>query len=546
MQAPEAGAERRGRGPWLAALLLLGEFVWLVSHFTTATLPESEQDWVVLMKQAKYLPQIGLAVLTVLLLFRSVDTVEESPRAAWKPRPRRVLAALVLAQFAAFVLLELSTSGIFEEHLEGVQQPLLALALWAFLGLATTLLGVLLFVPWSELLRHLSKRAGMLLGVGVVGLTAWCAGYYAAHGLREPLRVPTLWLTDKLLGLFESDYTVDRAQFIILTPRYPVHIAPECSGFEGMGLMAVFATSYVWIFRRRLRFPQLLLLPLAGVVCAWLMNVLRIVALMLIGNHVSPDFADNGFHSLAGTFSFCIAALGLVLLSTRMNFFAVSEERKQSAGERDATAAYLTPFLLAVALGMIATALGSSVSAGVLLLPRVLLPACALWLFRRHYPISFPRQGWATPLVLGAVAFAIWIGVPELVTLRGASAAADTHELGALTSPGALWVSIRIAGSVCVVPLLEELAFRGYLMRRLTGLEFESVSARQISVLAWAISALLFGVLHEHWLAATIAGALYGYAYMRRGQLGDCVLAHAFTNLLLVVLALYTGDWSNV
>ena len=71
--------------------------------------------------------------------------------------------------------------------------------------------------------------------------------------------------------------------------------------------------------------------------------------------------------------------------------------------------------------------------------------------------------------------------------------AIDTGSQGpdaASLSSGA-WLAIRIAGSVCVAPLVEELAFRGYLMRRLTAHEFEGVTARQISVLAWAISSLL-------------------------------------------------------
>lgn len=540
MAAPEAGAERRGLGPWLAALLLLGEFVWLVSHFTTATLPDSEESWVVLMKQAKYLPQIGLAVLTVLLLFRKDVALEGPRRAAPRPRSRGALIALAAAQFAAFLLLEFSTARVFEEHLAGVEHPLLALGVWAALALATTLLGVLLFVPATELLARAAQRAGTLLGVGVLGLAAWWAGYYAAHTLREPLRVPTLWLTDKLLGVFEREYFVDSEKFQILTSRFSVNIAPECSGFEGMGLMAVFATSYVWIFRRRLRFPQLLLLPLAGIAAVWLLNVVRIVALMLIGIHVSPDFAEGGFHSLAGTFSFCAAALGLVVVSNRMRLFVALEERDVEAGERDATAAYLAPFLIALALGMIASALDAPESAAghALLLARIVVPACVLWMFRRQYPLAFTREGWATPLVLGAVAFALWIGLPELLD-RGRGPGP-----GALA--GGLWLAIKVMGSVCVTPLLEELAFRGYLMRRLTSAEFESVGARQTSVLAWAISALIFGVLHEQWLAATLAGALYGYAYMRRGQLADCILAHACTNLLLVVCALCRGDWSLV
>jgi CAAX prenyl protease-like protein len=131
-----------------------------------------------------------------------------------------------------------------------------------------------------------------------------------------------------------------------------------------------------------------------------------------------------------------------------------------------------------------------------------------------------------------------------LDALRGAIPASGAQGAGGASYWGSAWLPLKIAGSVCVVPLVEELAFRGYLMRRLTSAQFESVTAGQVSILAWAISAVLFGVLHEHWFSGTLAGAIFGFAYMRRGQLFDCIVAHAFTNLLLVVLALSTEDWS--
>jgi exosortase E/protease (VPEID-CTERM system) len=315
-----------------------------------------------------------------------------------------------------------------------------------------------------------------------------------------------------------------------------VRIAPECSGFEGMGLMAVFATSYVWLFRRRLRFPQLLLLPPAGVALIWLLNGLRLVALVLIGTRISKQAAVDAFHSLAGTFLFCMVALGLVFVSSRSRFFSALGERGRDLDERDGTAAYLLPFLISVALGMIAGGLGDAVRTLELLkLCAVLL---ALWLFRRSYPPARSKS-WAVALVLGAAAFALWIGISRLL-------ASESPGSSAVPGPSGAWLLIRILGSVCVTPLVEELAFRGYLLRRLCAPGFEAVGPAQITTLAWISSSLLFGALHEHWIAAALAGAIYGFAYMRRGQLLDCVVAHAFTNLLLILLATYRGDWSLV
>lgn len=535
LESPLRSQKRRFR-IWILAALVLGQFVWLVSHFTTATLPESEELWVQVMRKAKALPQIALAVVSVLLLFRKPAQREDSGPAPSEPPAGAGLALLVAAQCAGFLLLVHLTSGIFEHHLEGVEQPLLAIALWLLVACATSALGVLLFVRPRVLFEFLARRGAVLLGGCGLGLAAWVAGQYASHQLSLPLRAPTLWLADLLLAPFEKGYIVDAVNFDIHTfgeHEFWVRIAPECSGFEGMGLMAVFSVSFVWVFRERLRLPQALLLPFAGVLGIWVLNVVRIVVLVWIGTHVSPEIAVGGFHSLAGTFAFCVAAF-LVVLASRTRFFSSAAESGFAGGERDGTAAYLVPFLLSVALGMVASALGADASF-LPLLGRLVLPVLALLAFRRAYSIR-RSAGWLAALGLGAVAFAIWVGLPELEALREGGA-----RLPYSATP---WVPLRILGSVLVTPVVEELAFRGFLLRRLGSTEFDGLDPRRVPLLALALSSVLFGVLHEHWLAATIAGALYGYAYMRRGEILDCILAHAFTNLLLVVLAAASGDWS--
>src|SRR4029077_11911062 len=101
----------------------------------------------------------------------------------------------------------------------------------------------------------------------------------------------------------------------------------------------------------------------------------------------------------------------------------------------------------------------------------------------------------------------------------------------------------RIVGAVVIVPLVEELAFRGYLARRLTGADWESVSLRAISWPALLASSVLFGLLHRDVIAGTAAGVLSARRARRRGQLGDAVLAHAVTNALLAITVLVTGRW---
>jgi CAAX prenyl protease-like protein len=97
---------------------------------------------------------------------------------------------------------------------------------------------------------------------------------------------------------------------------------------------------------------------------------------------------------------------------------------------------------------------------------------------------------------------------------------------------------------VVTVPIAEELAYRGFLMRRLASRDFESVAWRNFDWVPFLISSVAFGVLHgERWLGGTIAGLLYGFALIRRGRIGEAVVAHATTNGLLAAWVLLTGNW---
>ena len=78
-----------------------------------------------------------------------------------------------------------------------------------------------------------------------------------------------------------------------------------------------------------------------------------------------------------------------------------------------------------------------------------------------------------------------------------------------------------------VVPLAEELAFRGYLTRRLIADDFQAVPEGRFTGPSFLVSSLLFGLLHQRWLAGTIAGMAYALVYYRRGKLIDAIAAHA-------------------
>lgn len=94
------------------------------------------------------------------------------------------------------------------------------------------------------------------------------------------------------------------------------------------------------------------------------------------------------------------------------------------------------------------------------------------------------------------------------------------------------------------VPLAEELAFRGFLTRRLIAADFQSVAPGRFTWFSCLASSVLFGAVHGRWLAGTLAGLAFARALYRRGELTDAVVAHATTNALLAAYVLITGAWS--
>jgi len=94
-----------------------------------------------------------------------------------------------------------------------------------------------------------------------------------------------------------------------------------------------------------------------------------------------------------------------------------------------------------------------------------------------------------------------------------------------------------------VIPVVEELAFRGFLLRWLVSPAFESVPPRPWRWSAVLLSSLAFGALHDHWILGTFAGLAFAAVLLWRGRLGAASLAHMLTNAGIAVAVLGFGRW---
>jgi exosortase E/protease (VPEID-CTERM system) len=366
-----------------------------------------------------------------------------------------------------------------------------------------------------------------------VSQTAWLLG---------PITAVTFHLVVGTLALLGEQTVVDVADADVGVAGFVVSIATQCSGVEGMALITGFAGLYLALMRNELRFPRaLVLIPLA-MAASWLLNVVRIVTLILIGAHVSPELAVNGFHSHAGWLMFTVVSLTLVAAAHGWPWLRAAGPVAAVAAVRaplpplaqDWNAAQILPFTVFMASALIASTFAEQPA---LWYPaRLAAMAAVLWLFRDLYL----RLDWRLdPVALAAGAA---VGVAWLATAApsAADAALDARiaQMSGLAFAG--WALARIVGTSLAVPLIEELFFRGYLMRRF------DTGGMAMRLVALAASVVPFAALHDRWLAAGVAGLVFAAVALRRGRLGDAVIAHAVANALIAFWALVTGGWSAI
>ena len=172
---------------------------------------------------------------------------------------------------------------------------------------------------------------------------------------------------------------------------------------------------------------------------------------------------------------------------------------------------------------------------------KIIAVAAALIYFRNTYEEL--RPGFSLlAIIVGLVAIAIWIGIDPFYPKFGSGAAFDPTTISPLAQRN-VFLAFRIVGAVIVVPVMEELFWRAFLIRWLVKEDFKSVPVGTFTGLSFAVTVGMFGAEHTQWLAGLICGALYNWLYYKRKDVFACVIAHAVSNAALVAWVLARGDW---
>ena len=468
----------------------------------------------------------------------------------------------------------------------------LALAAGFWLGglMLAGLGAALMLFPAAALIRA-ARDAGwsLLVVIAIAGFAPEIADLVQFLWHWPAIAAVTFSAVALMLQVLGQDVHMIPAEVELGIGEFIVLVGRQCSGVEGFALITSFLLLYIWLFRDQLRFPRVWILLPIGIAVSWCFNVIRIGALILVGAHISPDLAINGFHSHAGWLMFTVLSVGIAVMVHRTTWL----RRETAAGTRvgagapvlaetpvgaagvakghgtgdstggsmaphvplsaDPVAAQILPFIVFMASALLAQTF-SEVPA--LAYPaRALAMAAVLWVFRGLL-VRLPWRLDPLAMAAGALIGGIW--------LLGETAENPALDAG-LAGLGApllmLWVVTRVIGTAVLVPVIEELFFRGYVLGRIAG---AGARGPGMTMLAVAVSTVLFAVLHGRWFQAGIAGLIFALLVLRQSAapeaagkrtpdsqmaafpVTDAILAHMVANAVVAAAAVITGNWALI
>ena len=177
---------------------------------------------------------------------------------------------------------------------------------------------------------------------------------------------------------------------------------------------------------------------------------------------------------------------------------------------------------------------------------RIAVVALILLFFRRLYHEIDWRDlaDWRhtlSSIAAGLLIFLLWIhmdwALPDL-----SPAGYDPNLFPEGLGRGML-LSGRLAGAVLVVPVMEELFWRSFLLRYLIDADFTEGAPGSFGWFSFGATSVLFALEHNYLLAGLMAGIAFNLLMYFTRSLSQCILAHAIANLALGLYVLQTGQW---
>ncbi len=146
-------------------------------------------------------------------------------------------------------------------------------------------------------------------------------------------------------------------------------------------------------------------------------------------------------------------------------------------------------------------------------------------------------------ILAGLAVFGLWIHMGWSFATIGKPAGYDPTIIEDNLMRTLLVIS-RLTGAALVVPVMEELFWRSFLIRYVVNPNFMEMPIGRFTWFSFVLTVILFGFEHNLWLAGMMAGAAYNLLLYYTKSIPQCITAHAVTNLCLGLYVLNTGNWS--
>lgn len=349
-----------------------------------------------------------------------------------------------------------------------------------------------------------------------------------------------------------TEVSVEKAHFVyyfstIRVGNFSARVLGNCSGIEGISIGLISLVGLFLLFRERLKFPQVLLTLPVAFLLFWAANIVRLVMLFLIGGFVSKEIAIEGIHPNVGWIFFQAVSLFILVVILKVRFFSHENTSLISFEEllSTPTAAYLLPLLALLATGLMTASLNYR-PIDPLYGCKVLVGAAVYyWVRRFRFPLPSLREICRpnlTAVGIGLCVFAGWMLSQAIFPPSGSGKVLDPFSYDPKLAW--VWITIWVVGSTTLIPLTEELAFRGYLLRRFpAAVQFEKLEYEKTSWTAVLFSSAAFGLVHGQIVGAFIAGIAFAWIARRDNSLGGAVISHGVANLLIAIWVISQRQW---
>jgi CAAX prenyl protease-like protein len=182
-----------------------------------------------------------------------------------------------------------------------------------------------------------------------------------------------------------------------------------------------------------------------------------------------------------------------------------------------------------------------------LYITRTLIVGALLWFWRHEYSHDIKHKlsfnEWCVAFCSGLLVLAIWIIPESFLPWFTTHEGFNPYAFGWSKKATIGLIALRMIGLSVVVPIMEELFWRSFLMRYLINPDFRRVTLGTFTWFSFIGVTILFGLEHHQVIQGIIAGIVYTLLLIHQKKLRGCILSHGVTNLGLGIYILATESW---